>query len=94
MICETVRKGMECFFMTKKGCKFNGGSCHPVVDQCNGCERIIELPSGKYCSVFPDPASKWRLGPCNMATHLKEDSKNEGNGKKINPLKASKRRIR
>jgi len=29
-----------------------------------------------------------------MATHLKEDSKSSGKGKKINPLKASKRRLR
>ncbi len=93
MICQTIRKGMECFFMSKKGCKYNGGSCRPIVEQCNGCQRIIEVPAGKYCSVFPDPSSKWRLGPCNMATHISNGNESKNN-KKINPLKASKRSSR
>ena len=90
MVCQTVKKGMECFFMTKNGCQFNGGSCHTVVEQCEGCQRIQELPAGRYCSIFPDPSAKWRLGQCNMATHLREDNNKNGN-RKINPLKASKR---
>ncbi len=91
MLCQTVKKGMECFFMTQRGCQFNGGSCNPIVEQCEGCQRIQELPTGKYCLVSPDPAAKWRLGQCNMATHLKENGNKNGN-KKINPLKASKRK--
>ncbi len=93
MICETIKKGFECFFMTKKGCKFNGGTCHPIVEQCEGCQRIKEFPTGKYCLVFPDPSAKWRLGPCNMATHLQGNG-NKNGSKRINPLKASKRRAR
>ena len=26
MICQTIKSGIECGFMTKKGCGFNGGS--------------------------------------------------------------------
>jgi hypothetical protein len=52
--------------------------------------RAQEFPTGTYCLVFPDPAAKWRLGTCNMATHLKVKAQT-GNGK-INPLKASKRK--
>ncbi len=89
MVCANVKEGYECFFMTKTGCQFNGGTCHPIVEQCEGCQRIQEFPAGKYCQVSPDPISKWRIGNCNMATHMKEDSK-KSNGK-VNPLKASKR---
>ena len=89
MVCTTLRPGFECIFMTKKGCTFNGGSCHPIVDQCDGCQRIVEYPTGKYCMSFLDPSTKWKNGSCNMATHIQIDAKKETN--KLNPLKASKR---
>ncbi len=89
MVCTSVRQGFECIFMSKRGCEFNGGSCHPIVDQCDGCQRIIEIPTGKYCMSFPDPAIKWKNGICNMATHIKINNKKGNN--KVNPLKASKR---
>jgi len=89
MVCATVREGSECIFMNKRGCQFNGGSCHPVVDQCDGCQRVIEIPTGKYCMSFPDPAIKWKAGVCSMATHIQVINKT-GNHK-VNPLKASKR---
>jgi hypothetical protein len=80
--------------MTKKGCSFNGGTCNPVVEACEGCDRILTKGDASYCTSFPDPAVKWRRGTCNLATHAKN-----GNGKgqveaKINPLKASKRSAR
>jgi len=89
MICTSVKEGSDCFFMTKQGCEFNGGTCHSIVEQCDGCQKAGDFPTGKYCITFPDPAAKWRVGNCNMATHLKLVAK-KGNGK-INPLKASKR---
>lgn len=89
MVCTTVRPGFECMFMTKKGCQYNGGSCHPIVDQCEGCQRIVEYPTGRYCMSFLDPSIKWKNGPCNMATHIETNAKKGTN--KINPLKASKR---
>ena len=92
MVCTSVKEGLECYFMSKEGCGFNGGTCHLVVEQCEGCQKVKEFPTGNYCLVFPDPVVKWRLGKCNMATHLKEDNGNKGNGK-LNPLKASKRKI-
>ena len=89
MDCTSVKPGVGCSFMSKTGCQFNGGTCHAIVDKCEGCMRAQEFPTGKYCLVFPDPAAKWRVGNCNMATHLKVKVKS-GNGK-VNPLKASKR---
>ena len=90
MDCTTIKEGYPCFFMSKKGCQFNGGACHSVVEQCEGCQKAQEFPTGKYCIIFPDPAAKWRVGDCNMATHLQAKSTKK-NGK-LNPLKASKRK--
>jgi hypothetical protein len=50
---------------------------------------VREFPAGAFCAVFANPASKWTLGRCNFATHLKSDVKKDE--KKLNPLKASKR---
>ena len=92
MNCTTIKQGKECPFMTTTGCSYNGGICHQVVEQCNGCERGTEFSSGWYCTACPDPSLKWKLGNCNLATHIKADS---GSSKtKVNPLKASKRRNR
>jgi hypothetical protein len=89
MVCTSVKEGSDCFFMNKKGCGFNGGACHSIIEQCEGCQKTQEFPTGKYCTVFPDPEAKWRARDCNMATHLERTIK-EKTGK-INPLKASKR---
>jgi hypothetical protein len=89
MQCTTVRNGVECTLMTKGGCGFVGGNCVPVVEACQGCSRTREFPTGTYCIVAPKPASRWTLGPCNMATHI--ERKTEETVQKLNPLKASKR---
>lgn len=88
MLCETVKKGSECAFMSKKGCGMTGGSCLPVIDKCDGCNKIIEYESGKFCKVYPDPKSKWITGNCPSASHVKLVIKET---QKINPMKASKR---
>lgn len=91
MDCVTVKSGVSCVFMSKKGCSFNGGTCHSIVEKCEGCSRVLETASGKYCSSYPDPGSKWKRGNCNLATHIKaEVAKQEV---KVNPLKASKRSV-
>ena len=89
MICDSVKAGSECAFMTKKGCSYNGGSCHEIVEKCEGCGKIIVYAEKKYCSVYPDPASKWAMGGCRTATHIKKASVDQT--QKVNPLKASKR---
>lgn len=90
MNCQTVKAGTDCFFMTKKGCNFNGGSCYPIVSSCEGCSRIQEYPTGKYCSAYPQPELKWKTGACNFATHVAIAVPKEE--KKVNALKASKRK--
>ncbi len=91
MLCETIKEGVDCFFMKKDGCQFAGGACHQIIDVCIGCNRIQEYPTGKYCNSFPEPTIKWKNGNCNMATHIKIEAKVE---QKINPIKASKRGVR
>ncbi len=92
MNCTTVRTGKPCPFMSAEGCSYNGGICLEVVDNCNGCNRSIEFESGWYCSAFPEPATKWKNGDCNLASHT-TDKTVKATGK-INPLKASKRGAR
>jgi Family of unknown function (DUF6811) len=75
--------------MTAKGCSYNGGICHEIVEQCNGCSRTVEVTSGWYCTACPDPSLKWKNGNCNLASHIAAVATQSKN--KINPLKASKR---
>ncbi len=89
MVCATIKKGTACAFMTTKGCSYNGGICHQIVEQCSGCNRRAEHNSGWYCSACPDPSRKWKNGNCNLATHV--SAANASSQVKINPLKASKR---
>jgi hypothetical protein len=92
MVCNSVKQGIECFFMSKNGCQFNGGSCHAIIEQCNGCQKVKDFPAGKYCLIFPEPSVKWRTGKCSMATHLAKAP--AAAQAKVNPLKASKRAAR
>jgi hypothetical protein len=85
--------------MGKQGCSFNGGTCYPVVESCQGCGKALTLSEGTYCQSCPDPqikwkngscnlAIKWKNGSCNLATHIKSGTEKVV---KLNPLKASKR---
>lgn len=89
MQCQTVLQGTECTFMSKGGCVFPDGSCQLIVENCEGCERIVNGTIGQVCSAYPAPAKKWANGICNFATHVKVEIKVED--LKVNPLKASKK---
>ncbi|THB63733.1 MAG: hypothetical protein D6E12_16235 [Desulfovibrio sp.] len=78
---------------TPEGVVFNGVTIQPVVENCDGCERIKEFEGEKFCGSYPSPEMKWKLGACNFATHVKA-TLGEGGKVKINPLKASKRAAR
>lgn len=93
LACNIVKVGKPCVFMKKNGCSYNGGSCHSVVEACTGCAHMETFPQGNFCRVFAEPALKWASGACNMATHLQRIQEETG-GKKLNPLKASKRAAR
>ena len=73
---------------TSEGVTVNGFVLMPVVDKCEGCDRVREFEEEKFCSSYPAPERKWAEGRCNFATHVKADVKAAA---KVNPLKASKR---
>jgi hypothetical protein len=75
--------------MAKRGCTFTGESCLVIIEKCEGCNRIVEFSSGRYCKVYPDPASRWAYGISPTASHMKKEIKEVV--QKLNPLKASKR---
>jgi hypothetical protein len=59
------------------------------VENCEGCDRIVDSTIGRVCSAYPAPSKKWSSGICNFATHVKVEITTEE--LKINPLKASKK---
>ena len=77
---------------TEAQAKFKNGLFQAVVDQCEGCERIVAQEAGKFCDTYVNPAAKWRLGMCNFATHAKPEVAVAT--VRVNPLKASKRAAR
>ncbi|GAB7080538.1 PxxKW family cysteine-rich protein [Megalodesulfovibrio paquesii] len=78
---------------TEEGVFLNGVLMEPIIDKCEGCERSKDVEGVSICTSYSLPASKWRLGACNFATHVKATVDKSGKVK-INPLKASKRAAR
>ena len=74
---------------TSKTVNYSAGTFQPIIEQCGGCDRIVEENSTQYCKTYVNPSSKWRLGICNFATHAKPEIKVAK--VRINPLKAAKR---
>ncbi len=68
---------------------YTSGIFMPVIEKCDGCERIITVDTDKYCRTYAEPSAKWKLGICNFATHAKPEIITAKI--KVNPLKAAKR---
>ncbi len=79
--------------MTPEGLSFKGFIMEPVIDKCEGCERIVSVEGQNYCPSYAQPAMKWNRGACNFATHVSAVLDKKGKVK-VNPLKASKRAAR
>ena len=73
---------------TADGVAVNGITVLPVVEKCEGCDRVREFEGQNFCSSYPNPERKWADGRCNFATHVKVQV---AAAAKVNPLKASKR---
>lgn len=69
--------------------KYTSGGFKTVIEQCEGCGRVVEVEANRYCQTYVSPEAKWRLGICNFATHAKPEVITAS--VKVNPLKASKR---
>ena len=63
----------------------------PIVEQCNGCERVLSENGGQNCAAFAFPDTKWRLGPCSMATHIKAETGKAGEKQRVGQQKQKKR---
>ena len=74
---------------TGKAVNYSDGPFQPIIEQCGGCDRIVEENSNQYCKTYVNPAAKWRLGICNFATHTKPEI--QVVTVRVNPLKAAKR---
>jgi hypothetical protein len=89
MICASAKKGVDCF-LVRPAANSTAVGAYTIAEKCTGCQKAQQFLTGTYCLMFPEPATKWRIGNCNMATHIvKAPSTKET--PKLNPLKASKR---
>ncbi len=68
---------------------YSDGKFEPIIEKCEGCERIVEDSGKQFCKSYISPEAKWRLGICNFATHAKPEI--NVIKVRINPLKAAKR---
>ena len=75
---------------TDAGVVVKGVPVKPVIDKCEGCERVRVFDDQKFCSSYPMPERKWVGGNCNFATHIQAEASAKVKAK-VNPLKASKR---
>jgi len=62
----------------------------PVVEKCMGCDRIASENGTSLCAAFAFPETKWRLGDCSMATHIKVETKG-GDKVRVGQQKQKKR---
>jgi hypothetical protein len=72
-ICDIPKK--FCNLRAKDGACELKRPCLPIVEQCEGCERI----ENGYCKAYTSPVVKWLHGVnCPMATHIEteEEKKN------------------
>ena len=74
---------------TSNAVNYSDGPFQPIIEKCDGCDRIVEENSSQYCKTYVNPTAKWHLGICNFATHAKPEI--EVVTVRVNPLKAAKR---
>lgn len=73
---------------TAEGVLVNGFAISPIIEKCEGCDRVRDFDEQKFCASYPTPERKWVGGRCNFSTHVKVAV---AAAAKVNPLKASKR---
>ncbi|WP_319543930.1 PxxKW family cysteine-rich protein [uncultured Pseudodesulfovibrio sp.] len=93
MAKKNVTVSLEGAVKTDAGLTYKGVIMEPVVDQCEGCDRVVTFEDNTYCPTYAQPSIKWSKGVCNFATHARAEVDKTGKVK-VNPLKASKRAAR
>ena len=79
----------NCGGIHMEGSLYTAKNFKPVVEKCEGCDRVVEESGTKFCQTYLNPEAKWRLGLCNFATHAKPEI--TVTKVRVNPLKAAKR---
>ena len=93
MQCQTQKPGIECLFMKKTGCSYNGGQCFTIVESCEGCTRILELVTGKFCSNFPCSCAEVAERGLHYGHPRKEGSEGRGaEGQSLEGLQEGRRK--
>lgn len=102
--CKTERPTKCCVFWKEdkkhpKGfCSFNDGSCRKIVEACHQCKYVDKIDSKQlnecHCLVYMDPSALWKFGKCPMYVNPEEVKAKAEAEKKLNPLKASRRKAK
>jgi len=58
---QFLKEEIDCVFMTRQGCNYNGGHCDPVVQACEVCGHIKEVDEEYCCVTSANPSAKWNL---------------------------------
>ncbi len=67
--CPLGKSIRGCMHLAPNGiCK---SPCQPVVEQCVGCRKAVEIGDKNYCEAYVDPAAQWRRGQCPFRPVLK-----------------------
>ena len=51
---------------TEQGVEVKGMLMQPVVEKCEGCDRVRTFEEQQFCGSYPNPAKKWFDGRCNF----------------------------
>jgi len=61
-----------------------------IVSACKGCNKIVEKSGFSFCKAYEKPWTRHRL--CRCPLHSGKVVEDNQKSKKLNPIKASKRR--
>jgi len=56
-------------------------ACFTDREQCEGCQRIMEVAIGRYCTKLSESMIKWKTDHCNSATHAKAETAAKARGR-------------
>jgi hypothetical protein len=57
----------DCLSKSEEGLCKAGIVCDPIVEKCNGCNKIED----SYCKSYPRPSAMWRTSQvCPLASHV------------------------
>ena len=94
IICKENRPGKACLLWTKNGCSYEG-KCRKAPTICYNDEKEVcdFLAEDGYCDAYARPDLIWRYNQCCLRTFgWPKEEESSKHGKKLNPLKASKRK--